>query len=74
MLEHYGGRGNALKLIQSYLSNRTQYVQGKNFNLQKHFFPRLDTRFFVLCAIHELRTLFQYYENYLFADDSVLVG
>ena len=29
-LEHYGIRGNALKLIQSYLSNRKQYVQGGN--------------------------------------------
>jgi len=26
-LEHYGLRGNAFKLIQSYLSNRKQYVQ-----------------------------------------------
>jgi len=29
-LEHYGVRGNALKLIQPYLSNRKQYVQGGN--------------------------------------------
>jgi len=29
-LEHYSVRGNALKLIQSYLSNRKQYVQGGN--------------------------------------------
>ena len=29
-LEHNGVRGNALKLIQSYLSNRKQYVQGGN--------------------------------------------
>jgi len=28
-LERYGVRGNALKLIQPYLSNRKQYVQGK---------------------------------------------
>jgi len=28
--EHYGVRGNALKLIQSYLSNRRQHVQGRN--------------------------------------------
>jgi len=29
-LEHYGGRANAPKLIQSYLSNRKQYVQRGN--------------------------------------------
>jgi len=29
-LEHYGVRGNALKLIQSYLSNRKQYILGGN--------------------------------------------
>jgi len=29
-LDHYGVRGNALKLVQSYLSNRKQYVQGGN--------------------------------------------
>ena len=27
---HYGVRGNALKLMQSYLSNRKQYVQEGN--------------------------------------------
>jgi len=29
-LEHYGVRGNALKLIQSCLYNRKEYVQGGN--------------------------------------------
>jgi len=29
-LEHYGVRVNVLKLIQSYLSNRKQYIQGGN--------------------------------------------
>jgi len=28
--EHYGVRGNVLKLIQTYLSNRKQYVWGWN--------------------------------------------
>jgi len=29
-LEHYGANRNAFKLIQSYPSNRKQYVQGGN--------------------------------------------
>jgi len=31
-LEHYGVRGNVLKLIQSYLSNKKQYFKGEILN------------------------------------------
>ena len=54
-LEHYGIRGNALKLIQSYLSNRKQYVQGGNIKSYSMGLLPGEKQLHVICSQYLLQ-------------------
>ena len=77
-LEHYGVRGNALKLIQSYLSNRKHHIQGANIKSSLNsiisgvYQSSIIGPLFLLIFINDLpksNTM----KSILFADDRVLV-
>jgi len=77
-LEHYGVRGNALKLIQSYLSNRKQCVQGGNIKSSLNPMisgppPGLNFRLIVLSIFINDLPKSNSMKSILFADDTVLV-
>jgi len=77
-LEHYGVRGNALKLIQFYLSNRKQCVQGGNIKSSLNSIisgvPQgsIQGPLLFLIFINDLPKS-NSMKSILFADDTVLV-
>jgi len=70
-LEHYGGRANAPKLIQSYLSNRKQYVQRGNIKSSLNSIISGVPLFFLIFIndLPESNSM----KSILFANDTVLV-
>jgi len=77
-LEHFGVTANAFKLIQSYFSNRKQYVkEGNTKSSLKSIISEvpqgsiLDSLFFLM-FINDLPNS-SFMKNMLFADDIVLV-
>jgi len=77
-LEHYGVRQNALKLIQSYLSNRRQYVQAGNTKSSLNSIISAVPQgsilgpLLILIFINDLQKS-NSMKTVLFADDTVLV-
>ncbi len=77
-LNHYGIRGNALQLIESYLTDREQCVQINNvtsdFDVIKHGVPQgsiLGPLFFLL-YINDIANCSSTLTFYLFADDTTI--
>ena len=77
-LNHYGIRGNALNLIESYLKDRDQCVQVNNatsdFELIKHGVPQgsiLGPLLFLL-YINDITESSDKLDFYLFADDTTI--
>ena len=77
-MNHYGIRGNALKLIESYLADREQCVQVNNatsdFEFIKHGVPQgsiLGPLLFLL-YINDISESSHKLDFYLFADDTTI--